>query len=138
MGDARQQAILETAEVYLADLDALERMYRDFLDQLPRALRPVANCSTSPAEAFQQYLLTIAAWRRLPIADPGLPDDLLPPQWSGKQAVALVQSAHERLAARLGCERQVNHLAVMKAHRSCSEQGRAPLSSSTWPVVCSR
>jgi phenylacetic acid degradation operon negative regulatory protein len=44
----------------------------------------------SPAEALAQRTHLLYEWRRLVLADPGLPPALLPPDWSGEQARRLM------------------------------------------------
>lgn len=83
------------------DLSGLEKSYRDFLERY-QALD--ASLSASPdvaplegREAFVAYLGVIEDWRRLPFRDPGLPRDLLGPDWPAAEAGALF----ERLVSRL-------------------------------------
>ena len=42
--------------------------------------------SVGGCEAFADYVRALTDWRRLPYADPGLPAELLPPDWIGLRA----------------------------------------------------
>lgn len=50
----------------------------------------------SPGEAFVQRLHLVYEWRRLLLADPGLPPALLPAGWSGELARELLLDRHAR------------------------------------------
>ncbi len=102
----RQAGVLDEAPVFVVehragagmadlvrrawDLDGIEQSYREFM----------AGHATRQAPdplAFQVDL--VHAWRRFPWLDPGLPRELLPPDWSGEQAARLFTEQHGRLAA---------------------------------------
>jgi len=94
------------------DLDELERRYQAFIQAYEPALRRwerssgerssgtagVAGAvgsaeghdggagSTGGREAFADYVRALTDWRRLPYSDPGLPAELLPPDWIGLRA----------------------------------------------------
>jgi phenylacetic acid degradation operon negative regulatory protein len=77
------------------DVDDLDARYRAFMAELA-AVRP-----GSAAEAFAARLHMLYQWRRLLLADPGLPPMLLPQDWSGEQARRLMVDryvAWQRLA----------------------------------------
>lgn len=77
------------------DLAAIDQGYRDFLDDYaPREEELVA---LRRGEAFAAYLQLVDAWRKLPFRDPGLPREVLDPQWSAPDATALF----ERLVGKL-------------------------------------
>ena len=78
------------------DLDELDRQYREIrLRARARAVppeahpgpsgldgpRPVAQAQDTDRDAFADYMRALTDWRRLPYLDPGLPDELLPPDW---------------------------------------------------------
>jgi phenylacetic acid degradation operon negative regulatory protein len=60
------------------DLDQLERLYDDFVRDHGQKRR-----RRTDREAFADYVRLLTDWRRLPYLDPGLPAELLPPQWIG-------------------------------------------------------
>jgi phenylacetic acid degradation operon negative regulatory protein len=72
------------------DLTALEQQYRAFVDRFT-PVRP-----DSPGQALAELAHLIYQWRRLLLADPGLPPNLLPAQWSGEQARRLLLDRHRR------------------------------------------
>lgn len=81
--DERQRLVMQAW-----DVAELEREYRTFLDRFT----PVRPDSSGQALAELAHLLY--QWRRLLLADPGLPPSLLPPQWSGEQARRLLLERH--------------------------------------------
>ncbi len=98
------------------DLGRLEELYQAFMD----AARPVLDRwdggpaapsqSGKPAgpgepwepgdagQAFADYVRVLTAWRALPFLDPGLPPELLPPDWHGSRAAALFGELRLKLA----------------------------------------
>jgi phenylacetic acid degradation operon negative regulatory protein len=72
------------------DVVELDRQYRAFLDRFS-GVRP-----GTPEQALVELAHLLYQWRRLLLADPGLPPNLLPPQWSGEQARRLLLDRHPR------------------------------------------
>ena len=72
------------------DVTELDRQYRTFVDRF----EPVQP--DSPGRALAELAHLVYQWRRLLLADPGLPPNLLPPQWSGEQARRLLLDRHPR------------------------------------------
>jgi phenylacetic acid degradation operon negative regulatory protein len=72
------------------DVVELDRQYRAFLDRFS-GVRP-----RTPEHALVELAHLLYQWRRLLLADPGLPTSLLPPQWSGEQARRLLLERHRR------------------------------------------
>jgi phenylacetic acid degradation operon negative regulatory protein len=72
------------------DVTELDHQYRVFLDRFTDT-RPA-----SAEQALAELAHLLYHWRRLLLADPGLPPKLLPPQWSGGQARRLVLDRHPR------------------------------------------
>jgi phenylacetic acid degradation operon negative regulatory protein len=66
------------------DLPGLDAMYRHFAARWEPVL--TADEDTPPHTAFRDYINIVAAWRRLPFLDPGLPTEILPPSWEGERA----------------------------------------------------
>lgn len=85
------------------DLDRLEQLYQAFLDLCGPVLarwqeRQGAAGPAAAAEAFADYATILTAWRRLPFLDPGLPGELLPPDWHGERAALAFAGLRDRLA----------------------------------------
>jgi phenylacetic acid degradation operon negative regulatory protein len=80
------------------DLDALRRLYAEFLDRAGPVKARWPAGEGDPGTAFADYVRLVTDWRRLPYADPGLPLDLLPPEWDGVRAVELFTELVDRLA----------------------------------------
>lgn len=72
------------------DLPELDKQYRTFVD------RYTTTTPDSPQCALVELAHLVYQWRRLLLADPGLPPNLLPPQWIGEQARQLVLDRHPR------------------------------------------
>jgi phenylacetic acid degradation operon negative regulatory protein len=77
------------------DLAAINRSYRDFVDEYDATTAVLEGRPPEPAEAFATYLPMLDRWRKLPFRDPGLPSEVLAPDWSGPRATAVL----ERLVA---------------------------------------
>ena len=87
LDDAAERQALVTQAWDVAELD---RQYRAFLDRFS-GVRP-----DSPGRALAELAHLLYQWRRLLLADPGLPPQLLPPQWSGERARRLLLDRHPR------------------------------------------
>jgi phenylacetic acid degradation operon negative regulatory protein len=68
------------------DLPELERLYQAFIAAHGPTLRRWAAGAPDGRQAFADYVRALTDWRRLPYADPGLPAELLPPDWAGLRA----------------------------------------------------
>ncbi|HCT75739.1 MAG TPA: PaaX family transcriptional regulator [Micromonosporaceae bacterium] len=80
------------------DLQGLQRLYDQFLDsQAPVLARWRRRKAEHEAEAFADYVRALTMWRRLPFLDPGLPPQLLPPDWHGVRAADLFAALKDRL-----------------------------------------
>jgi phenylacetic acid degradation operon negative regulatory protein len=79
------------------DLAAIDQGYRDFVTEHRPTLIGAERKTPAPAQAFTTYLSVLDQWRKLPFRDPGLPAEVLAPDWHGPQATALF----ERLVAAL-------------------------------------
>ncbi|GAA1085673.1 MULTISPECIES: PaaX family transcriptional regulator [Streptomyces violaceusniger group] len=80
------------------DLDELTAMYADFLDRYRPVLDAVTRREPQPLEAFRIYLPMLTEWRRMPYRDPGLPLELLPPEWNGVAAGELFDRLNTALS----------------------------------------
>lgn len=83
------------------DFPAIQAQYAAFTDTYaPVAARlAAAEAEPGPAEAFRHYVPLLTQWRRLPYLDPGLPTELLPPDWNAVAARRLFQELHAVLLA---------------------------------------
>ncbi|MCY7287379.1 MAG: transcriptional regulator [Cryobacterium sp.] len=90
------------------DLNALDRMYSNFVERYDGLLRRWETRleQSAPADranaarmkdAFTDYVPMFTEWRRLPYLDPGLPLEYLPGDWNGVSAEALFGSLYELL-----------------------------------------
>jgi phenylacetic acid degradation operon negative regulatory protein len=71
------------------DLASVAAHYRAFL-----ASAAAATPST-PAESLVAQTMLVHEWRRMPLIDPRLPADLLPPDWIGHEAAAAFRARHD-------------------------------------------
>lgn len=90
------------------DLAAINQGYRDFASRHAPLADAAELTSFEPARAFTTYLSVLDQWRKLPFRDPGLPAEVLAPDWHGPQATTVF----ERLVAAL----EELALAHAKAH----------------------
>lgn len=72
------------------DVSELAARYKVFIDRFAE-VEP-----GSPAEALAERTHLLYEWRRLVLADPGLPPALLPGDWSGEQARRLLLECYAR------------------------------------------
>jgi phenylacetic acid degradation operon negative regulatory protein len=82
------------------DLPRIEATYAEYL----RLWRPVRDSwqrrgQIDSEPAFADYVRTLTAWRRLPYLDPGLPAEVLPPDWLANDAAEVFFALHSRLRA---------------------------------------
>lgn len=86
------------------DLARTERLARDFVTAYEPVLRGWAGrrAAARPREAFTDYVGVLTDWRRLPYLDPGLPAELLPPDWAGARAAEIFFTLQSRLAGAAG------------------------------------
>jgi len=86
------------------DLDRISQLYQSFTDSAAPVLARRAAATAAGREAgeagqaFADYVRVLTAWRRLPFLDPGLPPDLLPPDWHGARAAELFGELHDLLS----------------------------------------
>jgi phenylacetic acid degradation operon negative regulatory protein len=66
------------------DLEGLAAAYQRFADAAREAGSP-----SDPRGAFAARSALVHAWRLFLFSDPGLPDEVLPPHWPGREAAAL-------------------------------------------------
>ena len=98
LDDAQDARSLAQACWQLADLDA---GYRQFLGVFAPVADELADgVSLTDAQAFQLRILLIHDWRRIVLRDPLLPRAMLPDDWHGTPARALVSSVYRQIVAR--------------------------------------
>lgn len=84
----------------LWSLDGCAAGYRTLCADLSPLARALAGgAALSPLDATAARILVNHGWRRLVLRDPGLPAALLPQDWPGEEARALVRDLYARLAA---------------------------------------
>ncbi|MBC3841257.1 PaaX family transcriptional regulator [Streptacidiphilus sp. 4-A2] len=92
-------ADLATAVGAWWDLAAIEKQYIAFNDTYAPVLGALrAQGAADPWQAFRNYIPMLTQWRRLPYLDPGLPPELLPPDWNAVPARRLFLELHELLS----------------------------------------
>jgi phenylacetic acid degradation operon negative regulatory protein len=87
LDDPEERYRLVTQAWDVADLD---RQYQSFIERF------AAASPTAPGHVLGESAHLLYRWRRLLLADPGLPPDLLPAQWSGEQARRLMLDRRDR------------------------------------------
>ncbi len=117
------------------DLDRVAQLHHDFV-----ASRRDALASYSSQEdlrtAFALYVSTIDAWRIVPYLDPGLPYELLPVSWPGRDSVELFERIKvdcEPMAAAFVGERTGTTWAARSRHSGPPDRavaGPSPLKGS--------
>ena len=94
-GDARSLA----ARAW--DIEGLARGYRQWLERARELIRP-ADHDQSDEEVFAIRSELVHEWRKFLFVDPGLPDELLPARWPGKDAAELFRAEANRLLPAAG------------------------------------
>lgn len=80
------------------DLGAIAKRHEEFLGEQEPVLRAWWDGrEPSPEGAYRDYLPALDSWRRLPYLDPGLPLELLPPQWPGERSAQVFGELHALL-----------------------------------------
>lgn len=84
------------------DLGGIAALHREFLEAHEPVLRwwgtrAPAAASSWAEDAYRDYLLALDSWRQLPYADPGLPVELLPPDWPGGRSAEVFTALHTQL-----------------------------------------
>jgi phenylacetic acid degradation operon negative regulatory protein len=94
-GDARSLA----ARAW--DIDSLASGYRQWLERARELVRP-ATRDQSDEEVFAIRSALVHEWRKFLFVDPGLPGELLPARWPGKDAAELFRTEANRLLPAAG------------------------------------
>ena len=78
------------------DLPALAEAYQVFIKETEALLQDLTP-ETSDEHAFAARFQMVHEWRKFLFSDPGLPDELLPEDWPGREAAELFTSEAHRL-----------------------------------------
>lgn len=114
---------LESAVSTWWDLDALRAVHDDVLKEHgPVLARWRRRRTVDAARAFADYVRAVTQWRRLPCLDPGLPADLLPRDWRGRQAAEQLFALQDLLAA--AAARHVHEVTTAGYPRGASAEPR--------------
>ena len=81
----------------LWNLDEVSVAYRRFIERFTH-FRGLADHPT-PSASFTLRILLMHEYRRVQLRDPGLPAELLPPDWAGMEAWVLARELYRKLAA---------------------------------------
>ncbi|MCP2163224.1 PaaX family transcriptional regulator [Goodfellowiella coeruleoviolacea] len=81
------------------DTAAIARQYESFIQQWRPLLARVRGTRITGADAVRARTEIMDTYRRLPILDPGLPLDLLPPRWLRQPARDLFTAVYDGLAS---------------------------------------
>jgi phenylacetic acid degradation operon negative regulatory protein len=87
---ARRSGLSDTRDMVAAawDLGEIEDGYERFVAEF--------RAPNIPSDVLLRQLELVHAWRRFPALDPALPQELLPPRWTGTRAAELFSDRHER------------------------------------------
>ncbi|MGY1694327.1 PaaX family transcriptional regulator C-terminal domain-containing protein [Geodermatophilus sp. SYSU D00814] len=78
-------------------LEQLRDLYAEFLDTAGTTAERWRSHPGDDRDAFVDHVSTLHQWRKFPYLDPGLPAELLPPEWEGKRAADLFFELRDRL-----------------------------------------
>jgi len=97
----RSRSATESADRDLAarawDLDTLNQDYGDWLDRYRRRLPLYRRHEVGGTAALIERMQLVNDYRHFPFRDPDLPDELLPPNWLGRQAFDVFIECHDLL-----------------------------------------
>jgi len=85
------------------DLDTLQQRYAEFIAQYQAKLahhrqRQARNKAVPANECFREEILLIHEYRKFLFLDPGLPDELLPEPWLGRDAARLMREYYGQVS----------------------------------------
>jgi phenylacetic acid degradation operon negative regulatory protein len=79
------------------DFPRLSKRYESFLMENAHLVAKWRPDRAAPEDAFVDYLRMLNSWRSIPFLDPGLPEDLMTPDWKGTEATQLFHDLSDRL-----------------------------------------
>ena len=79
------------------DLSALEAAYRRWPEEAERLVADQSGTDDPDEAAFAARFHLVHEWRKFLFTDPGLPDELLPRDWPGREAAAVFAAEADRL-----------------------------------------
>jgi len=82
------------------DLPAIAQSYEAYLREMEPVAERWSNGDLTDEQGFVDYMANLAAWRRLPYLDPGLPCSVTPDDWPGERARALFLDVDQMLRPR--------------------------------------
>ena len=94
--DARYAASGRELAASLWDLESLGAAYREFIATV-RASQPPHPEELGPEAAFAARTLLVHEWRKFLFRDPGLPAEVLPRDWPGREAAVLFDTTASAL-----------------------------------------
>lgn len=91
--------LVEPSPLSAWDLPSLAAAYRDFVAEAGELLEDVDEAPDGHGDeaAFAARFRLVHAWRKFLFTDPGLPGELLPADWPGREAAALFAREASRL-----------------------------------------
>lgn len=100
---ARYEGMADTSALVRRawDLDKLAASYERYLRSWSEVLAHIGQESTvtDHTDAFAIYTMALEQWMRFPYLDPGLPAELLPPDWCGEAAQEVIRGLTELVEA---------------------------------------
>jgi phenylacetic acid degradation operon negative regulatory protein len=81
------------------DLGRIRESYQRYIDETAPVLKQYEDVDpdAAPRAAFADYVASLHEWRKLPFMDPGLPQELLPDDWQGRQAADIFGRFQQQL-----------------------------------------
>lgn len=115
------------------NLDAVAVRYREFLAetraQAASLRRRIRAGRITDAECFAEKILLVHEYRKFLFVDPGLPDELLPAAWPGRDAAQLFRDTYAMLAG--PAARFFGEAFERPSYRPLKAAGRLPTNAST-------
>lgn len=101
---------LRSAVVRWWDFTELGTLHQEFLDRHEAEIRSLGD-HPGPERSFDLWIRALDRWRVIPYNDPGLPAELLPPDWPGSRATPLFCAVRDTVAPQAA-----DHVAAVTGH----------------------